>query len=166
MNFLEDGHFGKNLLDKWATSYVPLRIFSSPFIQCFSLKWWLCLQRRTLMIQIIHKKCTWKNKCNISCKNIYLWIFKTFWSIKSSWNIFDRSSYMSVFSHFLLVLNSSTNIIIYSWKDKKFRTVLKCKLCLLGNYNNMTSYYETVQRNSGGGGSGKVSKLKRVLLNI
>ena len=53
---------------------------------------------------------------------------------------------MSVASHFLLVLNSSTNIIIYSWKDKKFRTVLKCKLSASNNQNRVTSYYETVQR--------------------
>ena len=31
---------------------------------------------------------------------------------------------MSDFSHLLLVLNSSVNIIIYSWKDKKFRELL------------------------------------------
>lgn len=31
---------------------------------------------------------------------------------------------MSDFSHLFLVLNSSVNIIIYSWKDKKFRELL------------------------------------------
>ena len=31
---------------------------------------------------------------------------------------------MSDFSHLLLVLNSSVNIIIYGWKDKKFRELL------------------------------------------
>ena len=31
---------------------------------------------------------------------------------------------MSDFSHLFLVLNSSVNIIIYGWKDKKFRELL------------------------------------------
>ena len=31
---------------------------------------------------------------------------------------------MSDFSHLFLVLNSSVNIIIYCWKDKKFRELL------------------------------------------
>lgn len=31
---------------------------------------------------------------------------------------------MSNFSHLFLVLNSSANIIIYGWKDVKFREVL------------------------------------------
>ena len=31
---------------------------------------------------------------------------------------------MSNFSHLFLVLNSSANIIIYGWKDIKFREVL------------------------------------------
>ena len=35
-----------------------------------------------------------------------------------------RCSVMSDFSHLFLVLNSSVNIIIYSWKDKKFRELL------------------------------------------
>ena len=37
---------------------------------------------------------------------------------------FSRCSIMSDFSHLFLVLNSSVNIIIYSWKDKKFRELL------------------------------------------
>ena len=36
----------------------------------------------------------------------------------------SRCSVMSDFSHLLLVLNSSVNIIIYGWKDKKFRELL------------------------------------------
>ena len=31
---------------------------------------------------------------------------------------------MSDFSHLFLVINSSVNIIIYGWKDKKFRELL------------------------------------------
>ena len=31
---------------------------------------------------------------------------------------------MSDFSHLLLVLNSSVNIVIYGWKDAKFRELL------------------------------------------
>ena len=58
-----------------------------------------------------------------------------------------RSAYMSVFSHVLLVFNSSTNIIIYSWKDKKFRNILKRKLNIFNlPMTNTTSYMETVQR--------------------
>ena len=54
---------------------------------------------------------------------------------------------MSVFSHVLLVFNSSTNIIIYSWKDKKFRNILKRKLNIFNlPVTNTTSYMETVQR--------------------
>ena len=36
----------------------------------------------------------------------------------------SRCTVMSDFSHLLLVLNSSVNIIIYGWKDKKFRELL------------------------------------------
>ena len=53
---------------------------------------------------------------------------------------------MSVFSHVLLVFNSSTNIIIYSWKDKKFRNLLKRKLNIFHLPVANTSYMETVQR--------------------
>ena len=53
---------------------------------------------------------------------------------------------MSVFSHVLLVFNSSTNIIIYSWKDKKFRNLLKRKLNIFHWEAANTSYMETVQR--------------------
>ena len=53
---------------------------------------------------------------------------------------------MSVFSHVLLVFNSSTNIIIYSWKDKKFRNLLKRKLNIFHLPVTNTSYMETVQR--------------------
>ena len=35
-----------------------------------------------------------------------------------------RCSMMSDFSHLLLVLNSSVNIVIYGWKDSKFRELL------------------------------------------
>ena len=35
-----------------------------------------------------------------------------------------RCSVMTDFSHLFLVLNSSVNIIIYSWRDKKFRELL------------------------------------------
>ena len=56
---------------------------------------------------------------------------------------------MSVFSHVLLVFNSSTNIIIYSWKDKKFRTLLKKKLKIFNlQVGHTTSYVETIQRPS------------------
>ena len=59
---------------------------------------------------------------------------------------------MSVFSHVLLVFNSSTNIIIYSWKDKKFRNILKRKLNIFNlPVTNTTSYMETVQRQGTGG---------------
>ena len=53
---------------------------------------------------------------------------------------------MSVFSHVLLVFNSSTNIIIYSWKDKKFRNLLKRKLNIFHLPVANNSYMETVQR--------------------
>ena len=53
---------------------------------------------------------------------------------------------MSVFSHVLLVFNSSTNIIIYSWKDKKFRSILKRKLNIFSLPLTQTSYMETVAR--------------------
>ena len=39
-------------------------------------------------------------------------------------NLILRCSILSNLSHFLLVLNSSVNIIIYGWKDSKFREVL------------------------------------------
>ena len=35
---------------------------------------------------------------------------------------------MSEISHLLLVFNSSTNLLVYCWKDKKFRKVLMSKL--------------------------------------
>ena len=35
-----------------------------------------------------------------------------------------RAKLLTCLSHLLLVLNSSTNIIIYCWKDDKFRLVL------------------------------------------
>ena len=67
---------------------------------------------------------------------------------------------MSVFSHVLLVFNSSTNIIIYSWKDKKFRNLLKRKLNIFHLPVANTSYMETVQRPGTTAGSG-TSKRKR-----
>ena len=42
--------------------------------------------------------------------------------------IINRSSFINILSHFLLVLNSSTNILIYLWKDKMFWKILKPKL--------------------------------------
>merc|ERR1712142_407346 len=39
---------------------------------------------------------------------------------------------LSIFSNLLLVLNSSVNIMIYGWKDKKFREIL-LKLFYLNN---------------------------------
>ena len=42
-----------------------------------------------------------------------------------------RCSVLSDFSHLFLVLNSSVNIIIYGWKDAKFRSVLFARLHLL-----------------------------------
>ena len=35
---------------------------------------------------------------------------------------------MSELSHLLLVLNSSTNLVVYCWKDIKFRKILMHKL--------------------------------------
>ena len=35
-----------------------------------------------------------------------------------------RCMILSTFSNLLLVLNSSVNIMIYGWKDKKFREIL------------------------------------------
>ena len=67
---------------------------------------------------------------------------------------------MSVFSHVLLVFNSSTNIIIYSWKDKKFRSLLKRKLNIFHMPGVNTSYMETVQRPGTTAGS-RTSKRKR-----
>ena len=67
---------------------------------------------------------------------------------------------MSVFSHVLLVFNSSTNIIIYSWKDKKFRNLLKRKLNVFHLPMANTSYMETVQRAGMTVGS-RTSKRKR-----
>ena len=46
---------------------------------------------------------------------------------------------LSTFSNLLLVLNSSVNIMIYGWKDKKFREILLKLLHLtafLGNQGN------------------------------
>ena len=34
-----------------------------------------------------------------------------------------RCDVLSLLSHFLLVTNSSVNIVIYCWKDEKFRQV-------------------------------------------
>ena len=39
-----------------------------------------------------------------------------------------RCDFVSEISHLLLVLNSSTNLLVYCWKDKKFRKVLMSKL--------------------------------------
>ena len=36
-----------------------------------------------------------------------------------------RCEVLTLISHLLLVLNSSTNILIYSWKDTKFRQSIK-----------------------------------------
>ena len=49
---------------------------------------------------------------------------------------------MSDFSHLLLVLNSSVNIIIYGWKDAKFRELLLKLLrfhCMTKNSTNLIS---------------------------
>ena len=43
---------------------------------------------------------------------------------------------MSDFSHLLLVLNSSVNIIIYGWKDAKFRELLMKLLNLQSCFKN------------------------------
>jgi len=51
-------------------------------------------------------------------------------------------SLMSDFSHLLLVLNSSVNIIIYGWKDAKFRELLLKLLrfhCMTKNSTNLIS---------------------------
>jgi len=39
---------------------------------------------------------------------------------------------LTYFSHFLLVISSSTNFLIYCWKDRKFRRLLLLKLGLQG----------------------------------
>ena len=35
----------------------------------------------------------------------------------------ERCDFLTLVSHFLLVFNSSCNIVIYCWKDEKFRKV-------------------------------------------
>ena len=42
-------------------------------------------------------------------------------NIESDW---CRAKVLTSVSHLFLVLNSSTNIVIYCWKDDKFRLVL------------------------------------------
>ena len=37
--------------------------------------------------------------------------------------IWCRWDFLTIISHLLLVFNSSSSIIIYCWKDKKFRKV-------------------------------------------
>ena len=48
-------------------------------------------------------------------------------------------------SHVLLVFNSSINILIYSWKDRKFRKVLLSKLGLWDSQMNVVDW-ENVTR--------------------
>ena len=48
-------------------------------------------------------------------------------------------------SHILLVFNCSINILIYSWKDRKFRKVLLSKLGLWDNQLNVVDW-ENVTR--------------------
>merc|ERR1712142_807142 len=50
---------------------------------------------------------------------------------KSVYYSFSRCDMLMQVSHLLLVLNSSINILIYSWKDRKFRAVLTSKLGLV-----------------------------------
>ena len=41
--------------------------------------------------------------------------------------LLGRCDVLSIFSHLLLVVNSSINIVIYCWKDEKFRKVTNIK---------------------------------------
>lgn len=60
-----------------------------------------------------------------------------------------RCSLMSDFSHLLLVLNSSVNIIIYGWKDAKFRELLlkllNCHDCWRGSPALLTNTREMTE---------------------
>ena len=46
---------------------------------------------------------------------------------------------LNMLSHFLLVLNSSVNFVIYCWKDDKFRAVMLQKLSFLSRPDSQLS---------------------------
>ena len=92
---------------------------------------------------------------SISLQNLrYLWSGQTgkISFILMAFRVFQfsivRSLHMRSFSHILLVLNSSINILIYCWKDKNFRNILKATCVNICENRELTSFHETDRRSS------------------